>query len=134
MPSRLRLSAPSRGRSRLGVCCPIERARVGADWYRDMPATWWAYTHSDLRADSRRELRVPWLSTASVRRQLWRRISGHHAGQDHAVLSAVNASVLRTDRDRHVARLRALTAPARSAVCWQLRDGRSWYGLTSWYG
>jgi hypothetical protein len=40
------------------------------------------------------------------------------------VLGAVNASALRADRERECARLRALTAPPRSAVSWQLRDGR----------
>jgi len=49
---------------------------------------------------------------------------GHHVDQDGAVLGAVNASALRADRERECARLRALTAPPRSAVSWQLRDGR----------
>jgi hypothetical protein len=34
-------------------------------------------------------------------------LPGHHTGQDRAVLSAVNASALRADRDEQLARLRA---------------------------
>ena len=45
-----------------------------------------------------------------------RRHVGHH-GRDHgAVLVAVNASALRADRAVFMARLRTLTAPARSAL------------------
>ncbi len=46
-----------------------------------------------------------------------RRTSGHHVEQDGAVLGAVNASALRAARaDQERTRLRALTAPPRSAA------------------
>ena len=61
---------------------------------------------------------------AAVLRRRVRAFFGHHVDQDGAVLGAVNTSALRADRERECARLRALTAPPRSAVSWQLHDGR----------
>jgi hypothetical protein len=67
---------------------------------------------------------------------MWMWITGHHADQHGAVLGAVNATVLRTDRGGRGTRLRALTAPPRSAMSWHLRDGLEieWLTLTSHLG
>jgi hypothetical protein len=61
-------------------------------------------------------------------------IPGHHVGDCGAVLGAVNASVLRTDRDNNRTRRWALTAPPRSAETRHLRDGRRGLPATPYVG
>lgn len=87
----------------------------------DICAPEWAMNASRIRCESLRDARDCSMS-----------VLGHHVRQDGAVLGAVKASLVRTTATMFRVRRRALTAPARRAVRWHLRDGRrcEWLTLT----